>query len=134
MKTAKKPDGVAWDEKSEAYISKLLPYATSNSSPVIHVPNVDAFKKKGVDKVTQQFQAELEDLQHKIKSFVDLASDTQMVYSAKFKFEPLVGETYHLYRDKKGENFLSLIAPKDWSKEHLGSYRLNSDYKWVRQV
>lgn len=134
MKTAKKPDRVAWDEKSEAYISKLLPYATSNSSPVIHVPNVDAFKKKGVDKVTQQFQAELEDLQHKIKSFVDLASDTQMVYSAKFKFEPLVGETYHLYRDKKGENFLSLIAPKDWSKEHLGSYRLNSDYKWVRQV
>lgn len=134
MKTAKKPDGVAWDEKSEVYISKLLPYATSNSSPVIHVPNVDAFKKKGVDKVTQQFQAELEDLQHKIKSFVDLASDTQMVYSAKFKFEPLVGETYHLYRDKKGENFLSLIAPKDWNKEHLGSYRLNSDYKWVRQV
>lgn len=134
MKTAKKPDRVAWDEKREAYISKLLPYATSNSSPVIHVPNVDAFKKKGVDKVTQQFQAELEDLQHKIKSFVDLASDTQMVYSAKFKFEPLVGETYHLYRDKKGENFLSLIAPKDWSKEHLGSYRLNSDYKWVRQV
>ena len=52
MKSSKKPDGVAWDEESQSYIAKLLPYATSNSSPVIHVPNVDAFKKKGVDKST----------------------------------------------------------------------------------
>ena len=48
MNSSKKPDGVAWDEENEAYIAKLLPYATSNSSPVISVPNVDAFKQKGV--------------------------------------------------------------------------------------
>ena len=97
MKSSKKPDNVAWDEENEEYIAKLLPYAISNSSPVISIPNVDSFKKKGVDRVTKQFQAELADLQSKIKNFVDLASDTQMVYSAKFKFEPIVGETYHLY-------------------------------------
>lgn len=133
MKSSKKPDNVAWDDENEAYIAKLLPYATSNSSPVIHVPNVDAFKKKGVDKVSKQFQAELEDLQNKIKSFVTLAADTQQVYSAKFKFEPIVGESYHLYNGKDGERFLSLIAPTDWDKEYLGTFRLNSDYKWERQ-
>ena len=47
MKSTKKPDGVAWNEETQEYISKLLPYATSNSSPVIHIPNVDAFKQKG---------------------------------------------------------------------------------------
>lgn len=133
MKSSKKPDSIAWDNESEEYIAKLLPYATSNSSPVIHVPNVDAFKKKGVDKVSKQFQAELEDLQNKIKSFVSLASDTQRVYSARFKFEPIVGESYHLYNGKDGESFLSLIAPSDWNKEYLGTFRLNSDYKWERQ-
>ena len=133
MKPTKKPDGVAWDDESEAYIAKLLPYATSNSSPVIHIPNVDAFKKKGVDKVSKQFQAELNDLQNKIKSFATLAADTQQVYSAKFKFEPIVGESYHLYNGKNGESFLSLIAPSDWDKEYLGTFRLNSDYKWERQ-
>ena len=51
MKSAKKPDGVAWNEETQEYISKLLPYATSNSSPVINIPNVDAFKQKGVEKV-----------------------------------------------------------------------------------
>lgn len=131
MKSSKKPDNVAWDEETQEYISKLLPYAISNSSPVINIPNVDSFKKKGVDKVSKQFQAELADLQNKIKSFVNLASDTQMVYSAKFKFEPIVGETYHLYEGEK-EAFLSLIEPNSWSKVHLGSFRLNGDYKWER--
>jgi len=133
MKSSKKPDGVAWDEENQEYISKLLPYATSNSSPVISIPNVDAFKKKGVDKVSKQFQAELTDLQNKIKSFVKLAADTQQVYSAKFKFEPIVGESYHLYVGEKGENFLSLIAPSNWNKEHLGTFRLNGEYKWERE-
>ena len=133
MKTPKKPDGVAWSDEEQTYISKLLPYATSTSGPVIQVPNVDAFKKKGVDKVSKQFQAELDDLQNKIKSFVTLAGDTQQVYSAKFKFEPIVGESYHLYVGDDGQNFLSLIAPSDWDKEHLGTFRLNGDYKWERQ-
>ena len=101
----KKPDAVVWDETGQSYFAKLLPYASSLSGPIIDVPNVDAFKKKGVDKVSKQFQAELADLQSKIKDFVNLASDTQMVYSAKFKFEPIVGETYHLYEGEK-ESFL----------------------------
>ena len=86
----KKPDSVVWDETQENYIAKLLPYASSISGPIIEVPNVDAFKKKGVDKVSKQFQAELNDLQQKIKSFVSLAKDTQQVYSARFKFEPIL--------------------------------------------
>ena len=127
----KKPDAVVWDETNESYIAKLLPYASSISGPIIEVPNVDAFKKKVVDKVSKQFQAELDYLQQKIKSFVSLAADTQKVYSAHFKFEPIVGETYHLYQGKK-EAFLSLIRPEQWSKEHLGTFRLNGDYKWER--
>ena len=127
----KKPDAVVWDETHESYIAKLLPYASSISGPIIEVPNVDAFKKKGVDKVSKQFQAELDDLQQKIKSFVSLAADTQKVYAAHFKFEPIVGETYHLYQGNK-ENFLSLIPPEQWSKEHLGTFRLNGEYKWER--
>jgi hypothetical protein len=124
-------DHVVWDETQESYIAKLLPYASSLSGPIIEVPNVNAFKKKGVDKVSQQFQAELNDLQQKIASFVSLASDTQEVYSASFKFEPIIGKKYHLYQGKK-EAFLSLIPPHQWKKEHLGSFCLNSDYKWVR--
>ena len=120
-----------WDETHETYFAKLLPYASSLSGPIIEVPNVDAFKKKGVDKVSKQFQAELTDLQEKIKSFVSLAADTQQVYNAHFKFEPIVGETYYLYQGLNN-TFLSLIEPSQWKQEHLGTFRLNSDYKWER--
>jgi len=122
---------VVWDETHETYFAKLLPYASSLSGPIIEVPNVDAFKKKGVDKVSKQFQAELTDLQEKIKSFVSLAADTQQVYNAHFKFEPIVGETYYLYQGLNN-TFLSLIEPSQWKQKHLGTFRLNSDYKWER--
>ena len=77
----KKPDQVVWDEEQEDYIARLLPYAAQASGPVIQVPNVDAFKQKGVEKVSKQFQTELEELQSKIKDFLKTASDTQKVYT-----------------------------------------------------
>jgi len=126
-----KPDQVAWDEEKEAYIAKWLPYASSLSGPVIEVPNVDHFKKKGVDAVSKHFQAELEELKEKIETFVSLAANTQKVYNAHFKFEPIVGETYHLYQGHN-EPFLSLVAPEEWKRPYLGSYRLNPEYKWIQ--
>ena len=125
----KTSDNIVWDEEQREYIARLLPYASEATGPIIKVPNVDAFKQKGVKKVSKQFQTELEELKGKIKDFVRTASDTQKVYTAKFKFEPLVGETYFLYRGEK-EDYLSLIAPNQWEKKFLGAYRLNSEYKW----
>ena len=128
---SKKPDQVVWDEEQEEYITRLLPYAAQANGPVIKIPNVDAFKQKGVEKVSKQLQTELEELQSKIKDFVKSASDTQKVYTAKFKFEPLVGETYFLY-EGEGEDYLSLISPDQWEKKFLGAFRLSSEYKWER--
>ena len=124
----RKTDSVVWDEVQEEYIA-LAPHASQASGPVIKIPNIDAFKQKGVDKVSKQFQSELEELKGKIKDFVKTASDTQKVYTARFKFEPVVGETYFLYEGDQ-ENYLSLIAPDQWKKKFLGAYRLSSEYKW----
>ena len=125
----KKPDSVVWDEASDSYVSKLLPYASSLSGPLIEVPNVDAFKRKGVEKASKVLSAELEELQQRIKNFVTEAGNTQRVYAASYKFEPIVGETYHLYEGDSGD-FLSIIPPNQWHKTHVGSFRLTSDFKW----
>lgn len=125
----KKPDSVVWEEDSDSYVAKLLPYASSVSGPLIQVPNVDAFKRKGVEKASKILSAELEELQSRIKAFVTEANNTQRVYAAAYKFEPIVGETYHLYEGTSGD-FLSIIPPSQWQKPHVGSYRLTSDFKW----
>ena len=101
-------DSIVWDEEQREYIARLLPYASEASGPIIKVPNVDAFKQKGVKKVSKHFKTELEELKAKIKDLVRTASDTQKVYSAKFKFEPLVGETYFLYKGEK-EDYLTIV-------------------------
>ena len=125
----KKPDSVVWDEASDSYVAKLLPYASSLSGPLIEVPNVDAFKRKGVEKASKILSAELEELQQRIKDFVTEAGNTQRVYAASYKFEPIVGEIYHLYEGDSGD-FLSIIPPNQWNKTHVGSFRLTSDFKW----
>ena len=56
----------------------------------------------------------------------------QLIYSAKFNFEPLIGETYHLYSGKDGINFLSLISPSEWKQTYLGSFILDSENKWEK--
>jgi hypothetical protein len=30
-----------------------------------------------------------------------------------------------LYRDAAGVNFLSLISPLEWNREHIGTFKLN---------
>lgn len=125
----KKPDGVVWDEKEGEYHAHLLPYASSLSGPLIEVPNVDAFKQKGVTRAKQQLQAEWQEMQTKLKAFAQQAQLTERIYNAQFKFEPIVGETYFLYQGKQGD-FLSIIPPEQWKKDCIGAFRLNSEYLW----
>lgn len=125
----KKPDAVVWDEEQERFVANILPYATSLSGPIIDVPNIDAFKQKGVSKASKLLQAEWNELQEKIKAFATQAQQTQKVYQAEFKFEPIVGETYFLY--KGGEkDFLSIIPPAQWKKEFIGAFKLSSEFTW----
>jgi hypothetical protein len=36
----------------------------------------------------------------------------ELVYNAKFAFEPVIGQTYHLYVGRDGNIFLSMVNPK----------------------
>jgi hypothetical protein len=56
----------------------------------------------------------------------------QEVYESNYKFEPKIGEVYHLYEDSNGDKTLSLIGPTEWNKPHLYSVVLNSDMTWTK--
>ena len=57
-----------------------------------------------------------------------------LIYSAKFSFEPVIGDTYHLYRREHGETFLSIIAPDQCNFDTVGSFRLNADQIWEKVI
>jgi len=130
-KKSRYPDHIVWDEETETFNAYLLPYGSNISAPVIKVDNISGFKNKGVSKIEKIFNSELEELVQKYYNLVDEVELNNLIYNSKYSFEPIIGETYHLYENKNNEKFLSLIAPNEWNKKHIISVRLNSDYKWV---
>jgi hypothetical protein len=128
----KKPDMVVFNEETQKYDASLKPYATSASAPVIKPLNTATWRNDGVQRVNKQLKSEFEEVKKQYENLLKKFEYNDLVYNAKFSFEPIVGETYYLYNNKKQETFLSIIAPEQCSFEHLGSFRLNTDKMWEK--
>jgi len=125
----KKPDNVVWSEE-DGYNASLLPYATNVGSPKIEVKDITAFKRTGVDKVKKDINAKFNEIKREYEKLIEQARISELVYKSKFNFEPIVGDVYHLYLNTNGESFLSLIGPNEWNMEHMGSFRLLTNFQW----
>lgn len=132
MKKNKKPDTVVFNESTGTYHGKLLPYAAGVAAPKITPPDVTSWKNTNIVSANNQFKAKYEALQRQYQQLMEEFEQNELLYSAKFNFEPIVGKTYHLYRSKDKSTFLSLISPQECSFDHVGSFRLDADKVWHR--
>jgi hypothetical protein len=123
--TNKKPDNVA-DNPG------LLPYGSNVGSPSIKPTDLTTFKKNGLDKVKKVFDRRYKEIVEQAETLQNAFLITQTIYESKYKFEPHIGETYHLYEDLDGRYSLSIIAPSEWKKKHVYSVVLNSDMTWTK--
>ena len=128
----KKPDNIVHNDE-DGYNANILPYGTNTSAPAITLEDISFWKGTGVNKVNKQFSAKFNQLKEEYNKLVEEFKWNDLVYKANFSFEPVIGETYHLYTGKDGNPFLSLIDPKEWSKgkDFIGSFTLNSERKWI---
>ncbi|MFZ4105068.1 DUF2452 domain-containing protein [Flavobacterium sp.] len=126
----KKPDNVVFSEEN-GYNASLLPYATNVGAPAIRMDDVVSWKNRNISTVNKEFENKFKELKSQYENLMQEFEFNELVYGAKFSFEPVIGEIYHLYTGDDGVNFLSLIAPQEWNKEHVGTFKLNSDKKWI---
>ncbi len=126
----KKPDSVVFSNE-KGYNASLLTYSTSVGAPVIKIDDVVSWKNRSINNVNKEFENRFNELKEQYESLIREYEWNELVYSAKFSFEPVVGEIYHLYRNNDGTHSLSLIAPNEWNKEHIGTFKLNSEKKWI---
>ncbi|MEM0542981.1 DUF2452 domain-containing protein [Flavobacterium sp. j3] len=126
----KKPDNIVYSE-DKGYNASFLPYATSVGAPIIKVDDIVSWKSRGITNVNKEFENKFNELKNQYQKLMEEYEWNELVYSAKFAFEPVIGEIYHLYAGEDGVNFLSLIGPNEWNKEYLGTFKLNSDKKWI---
>jgi hypothetical protein len=125
-----RPDNVVYSNE-EGYNASLLSYSTNVGAPVIRVDDVVSWKSRGITNVNKELELKFNELKIQYENLMKEYEWNELVYNARFAFEPVIGEIYHLYRGEDGIHFLSLIAPSEWNKEHIGTFKLNSDKKWV---
>lgn len=88
----KKPDNIVHNEK-EGYNASLLPYATNVGAPAIRPDNIDDWKLRGVNKVNKQIETKFNELKGEYLKLVEEYQWNELVYQAKFAYEPVIGET-----------------------------------------
>lgn len=132
MSKDKKPDQVVFNEDSQQYDAALKPYATSVGAPSIVVTDTSSWKDRGVHKANKQIKAKYLELKAEYDKMIEALEYNNLVYNARYNFEPIIGETYHLYRDKKDEPFLSILTPNTCNFDYIGSFQLNSEHLWKK--
>lgn len=130
MKEKKKPDNIVFDEETQQYNASLKPYATDVGAPSITTTDTVAWKNRNIHAVNKQVNAKYLELKEQYDALMDEFEYNNLVYSAKFSFEPVIGYTYYLYRNQKEEAFLSVIAPDECNFDYVGTFKLSADKMW----
>ncbi|WP_047419018.1 DUF2452 domain-containing protein [Cellulophaga sp. Hel_I_12] len=132
MASVKKPDYVVFDADKEKYDAALKPYATSVGAPVITTQDTVSWKNRNIHQVNKQIGAKYQELKAEFDGLMEQFEYNNLVYSASFNFEPIVGFTYYLYRNAAEEAFLSVIAPDECNFDYIGTFKLNADKIWQK--
>ncbi len=111
----------------------FMPYPVSTLSPPIVPTDLSSFKSRGISQVERDLQQKLVEIRESYLQAIDHFNWNKLVYEAQIQFEPVIGETYHLY-EMSGRRVLSMISPDQWPHKHLATVRLNVDRQWKVEV
>lgn len=132
MKESKKPDNVVFNAETKKYDAALKPYATSVGAPVITTTDNIAWKNRSINKVNHKLEARYLELKAEYDAMLEQYEYNKLIFDAKFTFEPIVGQTYHLYKRENNETFLSIIKPNECNFNFIGSFYLNAELIWEK--
>ena len=133
MSQKKKPDNVVFNAETQKYDAALKPYGTNVGAPsIIKSSDTVAWKNRSINKLNHKVQTQFKEIKEQYEKLMQEYEYNKLIYSAKFTFEPIIGEQYHLYKRENDETFLSIIAPHECNFNALGSFYLNADQIWEK--
>ena len=132
MTSSKKPDNVVFNSETQKYDAAIKPYATSLGAPVIIPTDTVAWKNRSINKINHKVTAKFLELKAEYENMIQEFEYNKLIFNAKFSFEPIIGEVYHLYQRENNESFLSLISPEQCNFKSIGSFYLNAGQIWEK--
>jgi predicted transcriptional regulator len=125
----------------------VLPYSASVSGAVIKPTEQGLIKHKALSAMEEQTNMQLEQIRKQVELLALQAQEIQsrkelsmIIYNAKLSFQPIIGQTYHLYQGHDENHFISMINPNEWGrsskgyKNHLAKVQLLADHTWKEVV
>lgn len=131
-----KPTDAAPDDE----ILSLLPYAHMRGGFPVKPEDIGRAKGIAVTAMEEQVQIQLKQIYGQVETLAQQAKEIRTranisykIYQCDMKFVPVIGQTYHLYEDSKGNPSLSMIPPEQLGplrKKHLATVRQLHDHTW----
>ncbi len=81
----------------------------------------------------KQIYGQVETLAQQAKEIRTRANISYKIYECDMKFVPVIGQTYYLYENSRGNPSLSMIPPDQLgplNKQHLATVRQLHDHTW----
>lgn len=129
------------DKDKVAENPRLLPYPHHVGGIVIKPEDTGKIKSRALTAMREQTNIQMNQIQKQVELLMQQANDlkerveiSEKIYLADLSFEPIIGQTYHLYL-KEGVYKLLLIGPEDWGKlpktlEYVGTVKMLGDHTW----
>lgn len=128
MDKKKLPDSYVVDRR-------LKTYPTEVGSVNFKTDDIDLFKQNKTSKLKNYYDQKFDELRLEYTKLMNDINVNERLYNCKYNFEPIIGQTYHMYLDDLGNEFLSIIAPNEWKKKtFIGSYLYDSDGRWIETI
>ena len=121
-------------DKPDSYVEdrRLKSYPTEIGSQKFAPDDIALFKLEKTTKVKKYYSSKFEEMTKEYELLMKEIHTNERLYMAQHNFEPVTGESYHLYKKESGEEFLSLIPPEQWKRfEFIGTFQFQSDGRWV---
>ena len=119
----------------------LLPYPHHVGGIVIKPEDTGKIKSRALTAMREQTDIQMNQIQKQVELLMQQANDlkerveiSEKIYLADLSFEPIIGQTYHLYLKEDVYKWL-LIGPEDWGKlpktlEYVGTVKMLGDHTW----
>ncbi|KAG8231871.1 hypothetical protein J437_LFUL011776 [Ladona fulva] len=101
------------------------------------IQTADGFVKATACSKLQVIAEQVRFLQSQAQKVLEEARVNSSLHHAACNFRKVPGRLYHLYQRPSGQNYFSMLSPKEWGGENkcphkfLGTYRLENDMSWT---
>jgi len=119
-----------------------LPYAHTVGGVVVKPEDEGRIKGRALSAMEEQTNMQMRQIKEQIELLAAQANEIQrrksvseMIYTAKVSFEPLISHIYHLYQKEDEELVLSMVGPNEWGRSFrferfVATVKLLADHTW----